>query len=537
MPGVRPAIRVCTAAESAALDRAAIAAGIPGRALMQRAGAAAAGEIARRHPAELQRGALVLAGPGNNGGDGWVIARALGASGVPVRVWESAPASGSDAGAERALAMEQGIRRADTPRWEGEGVVIDALLGTGATGALRETVAEGVRAVADARARGAVIVAVDVPTGVDATTGEVSQAPPAVCPQLTLTFATLKRGHLVAREQCGTIVVLDIGLPVPRAGAFAAGEAGAGADTPSQPEAPPLLLLDAAGARALLPAVRGDAHKGTKGHVAIVGGAEGMAGAVILAAQGALRAGAGLVRIVAHAASLDAVRCAVPQALTAAWGDDDAALALEIAGWADSVAIGPGLGTTPAARKLVEMLLDAGDAPAVLDADALNVFAGDAPALRKAIGSRRVLLTPHPAEMMRLAGAAGVDEVLAGRFELGARFAADVGATVLLKGVPTVISSPDGRRLVTASGTSALATGGSGDVLTGMAATLLAHMPDALEAGAVAAWAHGRAAEIASADAGTTRGVPLDAVLAHLAHEAWRGERQSHPYPVLCELA
>lgn len=523
-----PAIRVCTAAEARALDDAAIAAGTPGAALMQRAGAAAASEIARRFPDALSRGVLVLAGAGNNGGDGWVTARALAAAGVDLSVWESGPARGHDAAAERALALAQGVRVVDSPCYAGEGIVVDALLGTGASGPVRGSLVDGVHCARNAAQRGAIVVALDVPTGIDATTGEIADAAVHVRAQLTLTFGTLKRGHLVAREECGTIAVLDIGLPPARLPSPGPGDGTRDDGIP--------VLVGAAAARAFLPHIAADAHKGTKGRVAIVGGAPGMAGAVILAAQGALRAGAGLVKVVAHPGSLDAVRTAVPQALTAAWDHDHVVLAHDLAGWAGAIAIGPGLGTSQAARETVMHILGAGAAPVVLDADALNIFAGEPAALRAAVGSRRVLLTPHPLEMMRLAGATDAAQVLAERFEIGARFACEVGATVLLKGVPTVVSSPDGRRLVSATGTPALATGGSGDVLTGMAATFLAQVDDPLHAGALAAWAHGRAAEIASVRAGTSRGVPLDEILADVAHAAWGQPAPAPPYPVLCEL-
>lgn len=524
MPAGRPALRVCTAAEAAALDQGAIAAGTPGRALMQRAGAAAAGEIARRWATQLAHGAFILAGPGNNGGDGWVVARALHAAGIRVAVWESGESRTADAATERSAALDAGVARRDAPSLDGEAVVIDALLGTGATGLIRGAIAAGVRCLAEARDRGAVVVALDLPTGVDATTGATVAG--AVRAHLTLTFATLKRGHLVAREMCGRVVVLDIGQTGSESAAF------------RYADFPPT-LVDAAAALTLLPPIAADAHKGSKMRVAIVGGGEGMAGAAILAAQGALRAGAGLVKAVVHRDSRDAVTCAVPQALTATW-DDDAARTRELVDalteWADAIAIGPGLGRSPEARALLETLLAQGDVPVVLDADALNILAGDAAALRTALGGRPALLTPHPLEMMRLAGAPDVAHVLAERFEIGARFAHDSGATVLLKGVPTVISAPSGERLITATGTPALATGGSGDVLTGMAATLLAQGGDPLHAGAIAAWAHGRAAEIATERAGTDRGVPLESIMAEMAHVAWAPHDHRPAYPVLCEL-
>lgn len=523
-PFARPRILVCTAEEATALDGAAIAGGTPGKALMGRAGAAAAVVITRRHAERLDRGVFILAGAGNNGGDGWVVARALHAAGARVRVWETGAPRTDDAAAARALALAAGIERDDEPRYEGEGVVVDALLGIGASGPLRGPVADGVRAIRDARARGAIVVALDVPSGLDATTGAVADDALVVEADLTLTFGTLKRGQLLARDRCGTIAVLDIGLPPAD-----------GADVPA--------LLDDVTAMQLIPAIAADAHKGTRKRIAIVGGGAGMAGAAILAARGALRAGAGLVKLLVHEASVPAVQQAVPQALAAPWPAGDADVNTHLAGWADAIAIGPGLGATNETRALVERVLAAGDRPAVLDADALNVFAANADALRRFLGGREALLTPHPAEMMRLAGLADVAAVLERRFDLGRDFARDVGAAVLLKGVPTIVSAPAGDRAVVARGSAALATGGSGDVLTGIAATLLAQLGDAPRAGMLAAWAHGRAAELATTRAGTARGVLLDEVLESLPDAlpdalpgAWSVPPARPEYPVLCEL-
>jgi NAD(P)H-hydrate epimerase len=175
-----------------------------------------------------------------------------------------------------------------------------------------------------------------------------------------------------------------------------------------------------------------------------------------------------------------------------------------ITGWADGVVIGPGLGASYGSRAVVERVLRDFRGPVVLDADALNVFAGEAEQLGALIGDRAALLTPHPAEFGRLFGAT-VNEVNERRFEIGAELAARVRATVLLKGVPTVIASPGGERFVSCAGTPVLAAGGSGDLLSGIAGTLLAQIGDALAAGACAAWVHGRAAEIAGR--GYVRGV------------------------------
>jgi hydroxyethylthiazole kinase-like uncharacterized protein yjeF len=513
---------VTTAAQAAARDAAAISDGVPSRALMQRAGASAAGEIALRYPFHLASGVLVFAGPGSNGGDAWVVARALAATGVLVTVCEPVGARSGDTCAERALALPsvqlEPWSSADAFVERRERLVIDGLLGTGTSGPPHGAVADAIGAIANLRARGATVVALDVPSGLDASTGA---AKGAVTADVTMTFGTAKRGLLIARDRCGALAVLDIGL---------------GAHADLEDGAPP--IVDARWAASVVPAIAATAHKGTRKRVVVFGGAEGMAGAAVLAARGAARSGVGMVKLVVAPASLPVVQEAEPTALAAAWPADDAELGPEVVDWSDAVAIGPGLGRTADARALVERVLRAWHGPVVIDADGLNVFAGDADALGRLLDGRPALLTPHPAEFARLAEV-DVADVLASRFDVGRALALRCRAGVLLKGLPTVVTSPDGDQLVSAAGTPALATAGSGDVLTGVATTLLAQIGDPLVAGAVAAWAHGRAAELAhgAPDAArrTPRGVTLDDVLSALAG-AWEPDTRPPRYPVLLEL-
>ena len=519
---MRTLIRVVTSPESAARDAAAIAAGIPSRALMQRAGAAAAGEIALRYRDRLDGGALVLAGPGNNGGDAWVVARALAVAGVRVRVIEPLAAKTRDARAERALALEVLGTEAisgDAPSESATGserIVVDGLLGTGATGAPRGGVAEGIRQASAMRAAGAAVVALDLPSGLNASTGEASGD--AVVADLTLTFATLKRGHLVNRDLCGAIAVLDIGL-----GAFAELDDGA----PS--------FIEEAWVSAQIPAIAASAHKGVRKKIAIVGGAEGMVGAAILAGRAARRSGVGMVKLVVAAESLVAVQHDEPYALASPWPDDDAVVDEDIASWADCVVIGPGLGRGDASRAVLERVLRRWRGPTVLDADALTLFEGRAADLAALLDRRPALITPHPAEFGRLSGLA-VDAVLGARFEVGGQIAELLNATVLLKGVPTVITSPARQTLISATGTPALATAGSGDVLSGIAGTLLAQLGDPFVAAATAAWVHGRAAERVPMGSGTgVRGISLDDVVNEL-RDSWTFDARPSRYPVLVEL-
>lgn len=495
-----------TSEQSAARDAAAIASGIPSRALMQRAGAALAAELALRHGMHVEGGVVVYTGPGNNGGDGWVVARALATTGAPVRVVEVLPAKSADAAAERALTLPFVHVAAGGDFDVGsEPIVIDAMLGTGSSGAPRGAIADAVAAINGARNRSRTIVAVDVPTGVDATTGDASAA---VVADLTITFGTVKRGHLIARQQCGEIVVVDVGL-----GEYA-----------SRDDAAPSLVDERWIARAI-PPIPADAHKGTRRKLAIVGGAPGMAGATVLAARAAMRTGIGMVKLVVAPESLPVVQTAEPLALAGTWPNDGAALEREIASWADAIVIGPGLGR--GSRALVDRVLTGWSGPVLLDADALNVFDGDLDALARGIGRRPALLTPHPVEFARLMGGS-VGDVLARRFEIGRELARRSGATVLLKGVPTVVTSPNGDALVTATGTPVLAAAGSGDVLSGIAGTLLAQTGDASVAGAVGAWIHGRAAELAPghvrlSELRAAHGVPSPTLLAGLPPTRVRG--------------
>ncbi|MEX2178949.1 MAG: NAD(P)H-hydrate dehydratase [Gemmatimonadaceae bacterium] len=512
----RSLVRVVTSAEAAARDRAAIDAGTPSRALMQRAGAATASEIAYRFPRRLASGVLVYAGPGNNGGDAWVVARALAASGVRVRVCEPVPAATDDARAERALALPvvevEPFSAGDLYR--GEGIVVDGLLGTGSAGAPRGPVAAAATGFHAMRDRGAALVALDIPTGVDASTGEMHRPARAT---VTFSYGTLKRGHLIARAACGRIVVLDIGL-----GAHAALDDGAP------------LAIDSRWAAQRIPGIAADAHKGTRRKLAIVGGGAGMSGAAILSARAAWHSGVGMVKLLVAAESLAAVREAEPQSLTAPWPASSDDVEREIVRWADVVAIGPGLGAGTVGRELVERVLRAYDGPVVLDADAINAFGADVNALALLLRGRPAVLTPHPVEFARLTGIA-VDDVLRRRFEVALPLAKHTRAVVLLKGQPTVVTSPGGDRLVSASGTPLLAAAGSGDLLTGMVGTLLGQTGDPLASAACAAWVHGRAAWLVQRGHSTMRGRTLDDVIAQL-HQAWSLRDRPSRYPVLLEL-
>lgn len=486
---------------------------------MQRAGTAAAGEISRRYSEQLRGGAVVFTGPGNNGGDGWVVAGILARSGVEVTVVEAVkatPAKSPDAVAEREAAIDS-VKLADSAS-DGAALVIDALLGTGFEGEPRGKIGAAIATINELHGRGARVAALDVPSGLDATTGQHSTC---VVADVTLSFGGVKRGLLLARDCCGDIVVLDIGLDDARANA------------PKKRAMPALslpILVDGEWVRSRIPPIRFDAHKGIRKHLAIVGSGKGMPGAVVLASRAALRSGIGLVRVFVAPENVSPVLAAVPSALISEWPSSENQIKAEISKWADAVVIGPGLGKSKETRSLVERILRDSKVPVLLDADALNVFEGDAKSLGKLLERRPALITPHPAEFARLAGIE-VKSVLANRFDVGLDLSRELGATILLKGSPTVIFTPDGDRHVIARGTAALGTGGSGDLLDGIAGTMLAQTQDATVAGCCAAWVHGRAAEFCEYVRGTT----LDDVLYALPR-AWNEIEPAPESPVLAEL-
>jgi NAD(P)H-hydrate epimerase len=362
------------------------------------------------------------------------------------------------------------------------------------------------------RAGGAALVALDVPSGLDATTGDDAHA---VVADLTITFGTIKRGLLLSRGAAGEIVVIDIGL---------------GTHNELDDGAP--ALVQAADARRAAPPFPADAHKGTRGRVAFVGGGEGLAGATILAAAGAQRSGSGMTRLVVEAVSLAAVQGSAVASTAVRWPGDDAG-AEGIAAWAHALCVGPGLGLTNASRNVMERVLANSSCPVVLDADALTHTAQQMDSVRGLLGGRPTVITPHVAECARLTGESN-ERVEQERFDLGLSLARSLGAVVLLKGTPTVISAPDGRVAVSATGNPALATAGSGDVLSGIITTLLAQTGDPFLSATAGAWAHGRAAERVAQHHGV-RGTTLDHVLEELS-AVWHEPLPVPEPPVLARL-
>ena len=477
---------------------------IPSRVLMEAAGRAVAQVIVREFPAVITRGVLVAAGAGNNGGDGWVVARALHAAGVPVWVSGVDPKT-DDAIDNRALARVDGVREIgrDEP-WPAAAVAVDALLGTGAAGPARgDVLALAQRLVA----YGATLVAVDGPTGLDLSSGEPHGPVRAA---LSVTFGGPRRGHLLAREWCGKIVVVDIGFP------------------PAEPSWPVLVTDAWAGAR--LPKLTPTMHKGDRGRVTVVGGSNGMTGAALHAARAALAAGAGLVKLVAGPETIQAARASLPDVLTleSALGPELEPAAAEALEWADALVVGPGLGRAPARAPFLQAVLARRPLPTVVDADALALFVGPV--------ERPVVLTPHLGEFRAQFGDELADAAANDRWGAAAKAAQKVKGTVLLKGVPTVIADLRGPIHVVASGNPGLATGGSGDLLAGFVGAFLARGSAGPEAAALGAHVLGRAAEH-GARQWTARSLRPADVLAALP-DIWRAWASAKPLgpPVLAEL-
>jgi ADP-dependent NAD(P)H-hydrate dehydratase / NAD(P)H-hydrate epimerase len=440
---------------------------LPAGTLVQRAAAglavACAQRLGRCYGAEV----ALLVGGGDNGADAlWAGAR-LAARGARVTaVLAAAPR-------EDALAalLRTGARVAELP--SRSDLVVDGLTGIGARGALRAPAAALAAAVT-----GRDVVAVDLPSGVDADTGAVEGS--AVRAGLTVTFGTHKPGLLVGagRAHAGEVRLVDIGLG------------------PHLPAAPVERLEDADVA-ALLPGAPPGSDKYTRGVVGVVAGSERYPGAAVLAVGAAVRAGAGMVRYAGSAA--DAVRAAWPEAVVTPGTGADVVDAGRVQAWV----VGPGLGTDEVAEQALAAVL-AQDVPVLVDADALTVLARRTDLLQRRTAP--TLLTPHEREFARFGEEVGDDRVGAAR-----RLAQQLGVCVLLKGDATVVAAPDGPARINGTGTSALATAGTGDVLSGGTGALLAGGLGALDAGSAGAHLHGLAGRLAASGAPTSAGRVLQA--------------------------
>lgn len=487
---------------------------VSGLELMERAGRGVVRSILHRAPLLHRRRVVIICGRGNNGGDGLVVARLLRERGLWPEVWMTAPAGSlrGDAAinAERARqcglllrqAGEAGMRR--LARLAPGDLVVDALLGTGLTGPATGPGLEWIRAINSSPAR---IVAVDIPSGLSADTGLLPAAGAdqpcrhgeAVRAGWTAAMALPKLGFLFhpARAHVGDVDVVDIGIPEGIRDAV-----GVDARIPEPAEI-----------AAWLPDPGGATHKGDWGKIVLVGGSPGLTGAIDLAARGALRAGAGLVRAALPASLVCEfkARHSEAMALPLPEGEDGQALSagadevLRRYGEWDALVLGPGLGRSPEGDRLVMRLLGRWRGPVIVDADGLNALAAWGPDswvprardMRAAGEPGGCVLTPHPGEMSRLTGRP-VPELTEDPVGTGREWAGRWGVTLVLKGAPSVIAAPDGCVWVNPTGHSGLATGGAGDVLSGIIGALLGQGLSGPAAAVVGCYLHGLSAELAT---------------------------------------
>jgi hydroxyethylthiazole kinase-like uncharacterized protein yjeF len=471
-------LELLTNAEMAEADRLAIAAGTPGSVLMENAGRAVADAV-QAHWTSARR-IVVVAGPGNNGGDGFVAARILAERGYAVRVLLLGdPARLKGDAAQAAEQWDGAIEATEPAGLTGADLIIDALFGAG----LDRPVEGPARAMIEAMNASEVpIVAVDLPSGINGTSGAAMGC--AVRATRSVTFFRRKPGHVLlpGRLHCGPVEVADIGIPPSALG-----------------EMRPQIFANEPGLwGGVFPIPLVDGHKYTRGHAVVVSGGLSFAGAARLAARGALRAGAGLVTIASPPEAL-AANAAASLAVMVRSVDGAGELADFLADRRRNVAVlGPGGGVGQPMRDMVLAALD-GDQAVVLDADALTSFAEDAAMLLEAVGRRiaPTVLTPHEGEFARLFKKG--EQVFENGSKLErARAAAEIAkATVLLKGPDTVVAAPDGRAAIAENAPPWLATAGAGDVLAGMVGGLCAQGMPAFEATAAAAWLHGEAGQAA----------------------------------------
>lgn len=442
--------------------------------LMERAGEAAAG-VALTLLNRLHATVVVLAGPGNNGGDAFVVARLLRERGVTVEVLGHPHRSHPPAQAAAAWQALQatGLRESTGLPEAVPDLIIDGMFGIGITRTIAEPWASWIRW---ANGSGVPVLSLDVPSGLDAATGVAGQ--PAIVASRTATFIALKPGLVTADgpDRCGAISVHDLALPE-----VGATRSGIWLEWTRLAHAPPEVLARR----------RRVTHKGNFGTAVVIGGAEGMVGAALLAGRAALAVGAGRVVVKLVAQDAPRVDLATPELMLRA-----AALPIE---GADALVVGPGLGTSAQSLELLSAAATH-DVPLVLDADALNLIARD-PALASTIAQRKAatLATPHPAEAARLL-ACDTAAIQSDRVAAATAIASRLRAIAILKGAGTIVAYPDGRFDINATGNPALSTAGSGDVLSGMLGALLAQRIDPVAAARIAACLHGAAADALVAD-------------------------------------
>ncbi len=491
-------MRAATAAQSRSIDRRAIEeVGIPSLVLMENAGRAVVAAIERRLGGTAGRKVVILCGKGNNGGDGLVVARHLHARGADVRVFLAGRLEQLSPDAALQARMVGGIglpvaevttAAAAREALAGSDLAVDALLGTGTRGEVTGLLAELIEAL---NASPVPVVAVDVPSGLNADTGQ----PCGCCVRAveSVTFGVLKRGLVVypGAGYAGEVTLAPISIPP---AAIAAEEI-------------EVSLVEPADARALLPTRDPWAHKGSAGSVLVLGGSAGMTGAAALAALAAMRIGAGLVRLAVPRSLNDILEAKATEVVTLPVAETEGRSftaagmreALARAGTPQCVALGPGLSQHPETVRAVYEVLPTIAAPLVIDADGLNALA-EAPETFDRLAGPAVI-TPHPGEMSRLLRR-GVGEIQADRIAAATEAARRFGVVAVLKGARTVIAEPGGAVFINATGNAAMASAGMGDVLTGAIAGLIAQGLTPLDGAILGVFLHGLAGDLAATAVG-----------------------------------
>lgn len=496
-------MKVLSAGQMRELDRRTIDdIGLPGAVLMENAGRGATRLLIERYGDLFPGPALVLAGKGNNGGDGFVMARCLLEQGWQVRtlVLTERGAVGGDArlhlevllrlDASVIFAPDAATLNTALDACRDQRLIVDALFGTGLSA---EVGGHYAQAVAWLNTQELPVVAVDIPSGIDADNGRVLGC--AARADLTLTFARAKIGHLVfpGAAYVGRLETVDIGI----------------APALIREVKPSCYWVDAEEARALLPPRPVEGHKGTFGHLLVIAGSPGKSGAAAMTADGAVRAGAGLVTLGCPAGIHDILEIKVTEPMTLALPEVGGALSLQalepilaVARDKQALALGPGLGQAEETKALVRRLVRDCSLPLVIDADGLNALAEHLDVLAGAAPATRVL-TPHPGEMARLAGVS-IAAVQHDRVAFAREFAERFGVVLVLKGARTLTAAPDGRVYINSSGNPGMASGGMGDVLTGLIGGFLAQGMEAAGAAALAVFLHGYAADRLARRLGTS---------------------------------
>lgn len=479
--------------------------GIPSLLLMENAAWAVVDEIRRCLPKDEEgdlsgRKAVIMVGKGNNGGDGLAVARHLVFLGMDVTVFLFAKEQDFKGDAALNLRLFQGTtgkcfeikgekqRRLTRFALAQADVVVDALFGIGLRGALPSLIEEYVSEVNRAPGR---IISIDIPSGVEANTGNVYRT--AICAQTTVTFGLPKWGLFLGEGPvyCGRVVVDPISIP----------------DSYLQDEGISTFVLTDDDVRSLLPVRKLKGHKGTHGKGILVAGSKGMSGAAVLAGQGALRSGIGLLQIVTPQGIAPDLDTGITEATVwAAPGEESLneeawSVILKQAEKAQALAVGPGLAQNLQFMTVLDEILKTLGCPVVLDADALNLVALDTSILGSRNGRGPLILTPHPGEMARLCQCS-VDEVENNRLDLAIAKAVEWEAVVVLKGSVTIIASPDGRAFFNPTGNPGLGTGGTGDVLTGSILAWLAQGVPPLEAACLGVYLHGKSADFLATEYG-----------------------------------